>query len=187
MSLMIAELIQYFFLQIILNRVTMILNFFSKSNLSIHRFLTQRSKTPIEKTITDSRSSRTQLSTTNKNTINNDSLRGDDLKLLMANFGLFSHPDSEKLPEVLNSEDIFNVFEDDEPRLDEVKEAFDAFDENRDGFIDAWELHRVMFVLGLKERIDMEDCRKMIGAFDVNADGRIDFDEFVKLMEHSLC
>ncbi|KAL0431721.1 UNVERIFIED_CONTAM: putative calcium-binding protein CML46 [Sesamum radiatum] len=73
------------------------------------------------------------------------------------------------------------------PNLEEVKEAFDVFDSNRDGFIDAEELQKVLCALGLKEGSEMENCRRMIGLFDENGDGRIDFDEFVKFMESSLC
>lgn len=105
----------------------------------------------------------------------------------MANLGVFRHLEDEKLPQVLSSNDLLDMFEQEEPRLDEVKEAFGVFDENKDGFIDASELQRVLFVLGLKERANIEDCRKMIGAFDENADGRIDFNEFVKFMENTYC
>ncbi|KVI08445.1 calcium-binding protein CML37-like [Cynara cardunculus var. scolymus] len=101
--------------------------------------------------------------------------------------GSFEHPEDEKLPEVLTSTDLFNIFEDifkeEQPRLDELGEAFDVFDENKDGFIDARELQRTLFALEMKEIADIEDCKKMIRAFDENTDGRIDFYEFVKLME----
>ncbi|KAI3747277.1 hypothetical protein L6452_09731 [Arctium lappa] len=102
-------------------------------------------------------------------------------------FGGFGHPEDEKLPEVLTYTDLFNIFEDifkeEQPRLDELEEAFDVFDENKDGFIDARELQRALFALEMKEIADIQDCKKMIRAFDDNTDGRIDFNEFVKLME----
>jgi calmodulin len=62
-----------------------------------------------------------------------------------------------------------------------------VFDENKDGFIDAKELQRVLSALGLKDRAAMDDCKKMIRVFDENDDGRIDFDEFVKFMEGTFC
>ncbi|KAI7752455.1 hypothetical protein M8C21_020347 [Ambrosia artemisiifolia] len=186
MTFFIVDLIQYFILQLVLTRVTRLLKFISTFNFSILRFSTQHSKNQVEKTLLDSRLSSSHLSFTNK-TIDDDSVRGDDLELLMADLGVFSHPGGEKLPEVLNSKFIFDIFEAEQPRLDEVKEAFDVFDENKDGFIDAGELQRVLCVLGVKERAGMEDCRKMIRAFDANADDRVDFDEFVMFMENTLC
>ncbi|KAM0022608.1 putative EF-hand domain-containing protein [Helianthus debilis subsp. tardiflorus] len=168
MSFMIVDLIQYF------------------RDTGIYLFASQHSKVPLEKTTHDPILSKTHLSfTNNKTTFDNHSVHGDDLELLMVNLGVSGC--CEKLPEVLNTEDVFNIFEEEEPRLDEVKEAFDVFDENKDGFIDVQELQRVMLVLGLKERMEIEDCRRMIRAFDENADGRIDFNEFVKLMEDSFC
>ncbi|KAA8547976.1 hypothetical protein F0562_004405 [Nyssa sinensis] len=109
-----------------------------------------------------------------------------NVEMLMEELGIFCHPDAEKLPERLSSSDLSNLFEE-EPSFDEVKEAFDVFDENRDGFIDAGELQRVLRVLGFKDGIERENCRRMIATFDENGDGRIDFKEFVKFMENSLC
>lgn len=181
---MILELIQYFFLHIILNRVTLIMKFFSTSNVSIP-FSLERSEISVVKH--DSKLSKTHVSFTNKNIVDDACVQRDDVELIMANLGVFCHPEGEKVPEVMTSNDLFNIFEDEQPRLDEVKQAFDVFDQNKDGFIDASELQRVLVVLGLKERSNIEDCRKMIRAFDENADGRIDFDEFVKFMEATFC
>ncbi|KAK9188953.1 hypothetical protein WN944_020358 [Citrus x changshan-huyou] len=77
------------------------------------------------------------------------------------------------------------LFEEKEPSLEEVKDAFDVFDENKDGFIDALELQRVLCILGMKEGFQLENCKKMIKTFDENGDGSIDFKEFVKFMESS--
>ncbi|KAL4577271.1 hypothetical protein LXL04_013376 [Taraxacum kok-saghyz] len=192
MSFVMPELIQYFFLQMVLDRVTGILKFFSKCKFVVHNQLgfslePSMSKIQVEKETHDPKLSRSQLSVTSKSIVGDDSVRGDEAELLMANLGIFCHSGSEKLPELLNSNDLVNIFEEEQPRLDEVKEAFDVFDENKDGFIDARELQRVLSALGLKERADMEDCKKMIGAFDENADGRIDFNEFVKFMENTFC
>ncbi|KAE8734508.1 putative calcium-binding protein CML30 [Hibiscus syriacus] len=92
----------------------------------------------------------------------------------MGNLGIFCSKESDEL---------CRLFEEEEPSLEELKEAFDVFDVNKDGFIDAQELQRVVCVLGLKEGLKIENCNKMINKFDVNSDGRIDFQEFVKLME----
>ncbi|GFY84903.1 calcium-binding EF-hand family protein [Actinidia rufa] len=88
----------------------------------------------------------------------------------------------EDVEEVMTS-----LFEEKEPGLNEVKEAFDVFDENRDGFLDAGELQRVLCNLGFKDGLDIEKCRRMIDAFDDNGDGTIDFTEFVKLVEKMFC
>nr|KAJ0216667.1 hypothetical protein LSAT_V11C300138620 [Lactuca sativa] len=113
------------------------------------------------------------------------SLRRDEVEMVMNNLGIFNLGD--KIPERLSSNDAFNIFEEENPNLDEVKGAFDVFDENKDGFIDARELQRVLYAMGLKDRAQMDDCKKMIRVFDVNDDGRIDFDEFVKFMEGTFC
>ncbi|PQP93121.1 putative calcium-binding protein CML45 [Prunus yedoensis var. nudiflora] len=73
-----------------------------------------------------------------------------------------------------------------EPSLEEVKEAFHVFDENKDGFIDAGEINKVLCALGFVGASEVE-CKRMIRAFDRNGDGQIDFNEFVQLMENSFC
>lgn len=83
------------------------------------------------------------------------------------------------------SKEIEDLFEE-EPSLEEVKQAFHLFDENTDGFIDAGEISKVLCVLGFVQASESE-CKTMIKAFDHNGDGRIDFEEFVKLMENSFC
>nr|XP_043633942.1 probable calcium-binding protein CML45 [Erigeron canadensis] len=192
MSYMIVELIQYFFFQMV--KFTHILKQFSKSSSKFFTHLEFRfshdhsSKIHVENKSHDSQLSKTQnLSLTTKNTIHHHdrTLQGNEVELLMANLGVFCHPGDQKLPEVLHATDLLDIFEVDQPRLDEVKEAFDVFDENKDGLIDESELQRVLCALGLNERAELEDCKKMIRAFDVNADGRIDFDEFVKFMEET--
>ncbi|KAH6756072.1 Calcium-binding EF-hand family protein [Perilla frutescens var. hirtella] len=67
-----------------------------------------------------------------------------------------------------------------------MREAFDVFDDNRDGSIDENELKRVVCALGFKEELKVVSCRRMIEAFDEDEDGhgRIDFQEFVKFMEN---
>lgn len=105
----------------------------------------------------------------------------------MGNLGIFRNLESEELQEYYGSDELSRLFEEEEPSLEELKEAFDVFDVNRDGFIDALELQRVLCILGLKEGLKMDNCNKMIKNFDENRDGRIDFREFVKFMEHSFC
>ncbi|OMO82509.1 Calcium-binding EF-hand [Corchorus olitorius] len=81
-------------------------------------------------------------------------------------------------------DEFAEIFEEEEPSLEEIKEAFDVFDENKDGFIDATELQRVLRCLGIKGKlVKLEDCSRMIKIADEDEDGRIDFNEFVKFME----
>ncbi|KAK7400906.1 hypothetical protein VNO78_12215 [Psophocarpus tetragonolobus] len=70
-----------------------------------------------------------------------------------------------------------------EVSVEEVKEAFNVFDENKDGFIDAYELQRVLWGLGLEK--DFVQCQKMINVVDQNGDEVIDHNEFFMLMEES--
>ncbi|KAK7374569.1 hypothetical protein VNO80_08000 [Phaseolus coccineus] len=114
-------------------------------------------------------------------------LERDEVEMVMAKLGFFCSPESEELQEKYGSKELSELFEEQEPSLEEVKQAFDVFDENKDGFIDAKELHRVLCVLGLKEAAKLENCHKMIRVFDTNQDGRIDFIEFVKIMENRFC
>ncbi|KAK7340558.1 hypothetical protein VNO77_21264 [Canavalia gladiata] len=112
-------------------------------------------------------------------------LERDDVKMVMAKLGFFCSSESEELQEQYGSKELSELFDEQEPSLEEVKHAFDVFDENKDGFIDARELQRVLCILGLKEASVLENCHKMISNFDENQDGRIDFTEFVKIMENS--
>ncbi|KAG8384687.1 hypothetical protein BUALT_Bualt04G0143900 [Buddleja alternifolia] len=115
-----------------------------------------------------------------------------DVEIVLTSLGMFCDTDTDTdreadFPTKLDAEDVYNMFEERNPSLDEVREAFEVFDSNRDGFIDAEELKRVLCALGLKEGLEMDKCRRMIGVFDDNGDGRVDFDEFVKFMQNSFC
>ncbi|KAI3696389.1 hypothetical protein L1987_79403 [Smallanthus sonchifolius] len=112
-----------------------------------------------------------------KETINKEFLTLEELNMVMGQLGI-QHCCSHDA-----SIDILSVFDDEEPSLGEVKAAFDVFDVNSDGFIDAFELQRVSCNLGKPEKVKLEACRNMIKGFDINGDELIDFDEFVKLME----
>ena len=68
--------------------------------------------------------------------------------------------------------------------LEEVREAFEVFDVNKDGFIDDVEVQRVLCELGVMEASKSE-CKGMIQAFDNNGDGKIDLNEFTKILEDS--
>ncbi|KAL5223515.1 hypothetical protein ABZP36_010154 [Zizania latifolia] len=63
-----------------------------------------------------------------------------------------------------------------------MREAFNVFDQNGDGFITVDELRSVLSSLGLKQGRTAEDCRQMISKVDADGDGRVDFKEFKQMM-----
>ncbi|PON36761.1 Parvalbumin [Parasponia andersonii] len=71
--------------------------------------------------------------------------------------------------------------EEEEVSLEELREAFDLFDENNDGFIDAREVQRALSELGFMEASEAE-CEAMIRTFDKDRDERIDFEEFIEMI-----
>lgn len=62
-----------------------------------------------------------------------------------------------------------------------LQSAFDVFDSDKDGFISAGELHRVLSSLG-DDRISLDDCQYMISCVDADGDQKVDFKEFQTLM-----
>ncbi|KAB1211588.1 putative calcium-binding protein CML45 [Morella rubra] len=115
------------------------------------------------------------------------SLSRADVETVMQKLEILCSPDGEEFQERFSSKELSGLFDEKEPSLEEVKEAFDVFDENRDGFIDARELQRVLCILGFKEGKELANCNTMIRAFDENNDGRIDFNEFVRFMANIVC
>lgn len=65
---------------------------------------------------------------------------------------------------------------------EDMKEAFDVFDADKDGSISVEELRAVLDSLGLKEGNRVEDCKKMIRKIDMDGDGVVNFEEFKKMM-----
>ncbi|CAI0430662.1 unnamed protein product, partial [Linum tenue] len=61
---------------------------------------------------------------------------------------------------------------------DELRDAFEVFDRDRDGMITVEELGSVLSSLGLKEGKRMEACKEMIRRVDADGDGMVNFDEF---------
>ncbi|KAM0009460.1 putative EF-hand domain-containing protein [Helianthus debilis subsp. tardiflorus] len=163
-TFMIPEFIQYFFSHIMLNMI-IYPQFLDHSKIHVQH---KNQETKLPKRLPSS-----------KDRI----IQGVEVETVMGNLGIVCNFDGDYFSKKLNSEDLLNMFEEEQPRLDEVKDAFDVFDENKDGFIDARELQRVLSALGLKDKTDIDDCKKMIKVFDDNKDGRIDFDEFIKFME----
>ncbi|TVU29350.1 hypothetical protein EJB05_20913, partial [Eragrostis curvula] len=72
--------------------------------------------------------------------------------------------------------------EEDEEEAD-MREAFNVFDRNGDGFITVDELRAVLASLGMKQGgREQDDCDHMIGQVDRDGDGRVDFAEFKEMM-----
>ncbi|KAH3731475.1 calmodulin D [Pelomyxa schiedti] len=63
----------------------------------------------------------------------------------------------------------------------QLKNAFDIFDADHDGFITAEELKRGMAAMG--ETLTAADIKSMILDADMNDDGKIDFAEFCRMMK----
>lgn len=59
--------------------------------------------------------------------------------------------------------------------------AFNVFDVDRNGYISAEELHRVLVGFG-DEKVSLEDCRSMIECVDEDGDQMVNFREFEALM-----
>merc|ERR1712072_210382 len=67
-----------------------------------------------------------------------------------------------------------------EEQKQEIREAFDLFDTDGSGAIDAKELKVAMRALGFDPKKD--EIRKMISDIDKDGDGTIDYDEFTMMM-----
>lgn len=120
-----------------------------------------------------------------ENLLEDEKLSESDVKKVMDELGVAYNPDSDTIDqERIGAHELSQLFDEEQPSLEEVKEAFEVFDENKDGFIGATELQRVLRSLGLKEGSEIEECTKMIRAVDENGDGLIDFNEFLKFMEN---
>ncbi|XP_057781581.1 calmodulin-like protein 3 [Salvia miltiorrhiza] len=77
---------------------------------------------------------------------------------------------------------LYRAIMDERNEEEDMKEAFNVFDQNGDGFITVDELNSVLASLGLRQARGAEDCKKMITKVDADGDGRVDFDEFKQMM-----
>lgn len=64
---------------------------------------------------------------------------------------------------------------------DAIHDAFQVFDLDRNGFISADELLKVLTGLG-DDELTLDDCRNMIRSVDKDGDERVDFMEFQQMM-----
>ncbi|KAG5618878.1 hypothetical protein H5410_018702 [Solanum commersonii] len=67
--------------------------------------------------------------------------------------------------------------------VNELREAFDLYDQDSNGLISAAELHQILTRLG--ESCSVQDCTKMITSVDSDGDGYVSFEEFKKMMTTS--
>ncbi|WZZ10983.1 hypothetical protein YC2023_096904 [Brassica napus] len=65
----------------------------------------------------------------------------------------------------------------------EIRDAFDLYDQDKNGLISASELHQVLNRLGMS--CSAEECTRMIGPVDADGDGNVNFEEFQKMMTSS--
>ncbi|KAJ3673377.1 hypothetical protein LUZ60_006751 [Juncus effusus] len=108
-----------------------------------------------------------------------------EISFVMEKMG-FNLAKEDSMMDSMRIEDFSTIFEDSEPSLDEVKEAFSVFDMNKDGFFDARDLQRVLINLGIKEGLDMKVCELMIEQHDRNGNGMINLRDFSRLLETGL-
>ncbi|CDP17785.1 unnamed protein product [Coffea canephora] len=64
---------------------------------------------------------------------------------------------------------------------DDLAEAFQIFDADKNGFISAKELQRVLISLGC-QNCSLRECRRMIKGVDRDGDGSVNFQEFKSMM-----
>lgn len=172
-------LLDLFFSYMIYNWVSTVISYFSGTSSSSNQYKSGSSfKAKHEENKQD-------LDELSEEHVDDGSLSREDVQTVMKNLGLFYQPEDLNLQEKFSSDEFSHMFEEKEVSLDEVKDAFDVYDDNKDGFIDAMELHRVVKALGLNQNSDMDKCKRMISVFDENGDGRIDFEEFMNLMDES--
>merc|ERR1719401_3008006 len=63
---------------------------------------------------------------------------------------------------------------------EEIKEAFDTFDLDKNRFVGAMEIKHILDVIG--EEATDEEIDEMIRMCDADGDGQVTFDEFQKMM-----
>ncbi|KAG6512638.1 hypothetical protein ZIOFF_030763 [Zingiber officinale] len=78
---------------------------------------------------------------------------------------------------------LYQSIMDERDEEEDMREAFNVFDQNGDGFITVDELRSVLASLGFKQGRTAEECRKMISQVDVDGDGKVNFTEFRQMMK----
>ena len=78
---------------------------------------------------------------------------------------------------------LYQTIMDERDEEEDMREAFNVFDQNGDGFITVDELRSVLQSLGLKQGRTLEDCKRMIKMVDVDGDGMVNYKEFRQMMK----
>ncbi|XP_051141219.1 probable calcium-binding protein CML46 [Andrographis paniculata] len=157
-------------------------SFFFFLSREFQRFANFEPSVKVEKKKRSSSSSSSTLSADNHQL--SAACKSGDMEIVLKSLGMVSNG-GEGFCSRMDADDLFAMFEERNPSLEEVKAAFEVFDGNRDGFIDAEDLQKVLCSLGLKEGSEMENCRRMIRVFDEDEDGKLDFQNFVNFMENT--
>uniref|UniRef100_A0A0R0HP89 EF-hand domain-containing protein n=2 Tax=Glycine max TaxID=3847 RepID=A0A0R0HP89_SOYBN len=79
--------------------------------------------------------------------------------------------------------DLYESIMEEPDEEEDMREAFNVFDQNRDGFITVEELGTVLASLGLKQGRTLDECKKMIMKVDVDGDGMVNYKEFRQMMK----
>ncbi|KAL3517893.1 hypothetical protein ACH5RR_020482 [Cinchona calisaya] len=78
---------------------------------------------------------------------------------------------------------LYRTIMDERDEEEDMREAFNVFDQNGDGFITVEELRSVLSSLGLKQGRTLDDCKLMIKKVDVDGDGMVNYREFRQMMK----
>ncbi|PWA48446.1 EF-hand domain pair [Artemisia annua] len=70
----------------------------------------------------------------------------DRLKIAFESLGMFYDGDNKR--QIIGSENILGLFDEDKPSMDELEKSFKAFDTNKEGYIDAKELQFALSEMG---------------------------------------
>ncbi|CAD6253295.1 unnamed protein product [Miscanthus lutarioriparius] len=90
----------------------------------------------------------------NKDQDDEKALTQEDIKTVMRNIGINLDQENSM---AIGNDSIPRIFDEDEPSLQEVWQAFLVFDHNNDGYFDALDLQRVLKSLGLGEGVGMDE------------------------------
>ncbi|KZV28109.1 calmodulin-like protein 11 [Dorcoceras hygrometricum] len=83
-----------------------------------------------------------------------------------------------EFPEFFNL--VVKKMKETEANPDDLREAFNVFDRDQNGYISADELGHVMICLG--EALTAEELELMIKEVDLDGDGQVNYEEFVKII-----